>query len=415
MLNMGIIKVEVNLAEFTQTLDQFRRNRMRALDAITSDIRSAVSNTFNQLLNAEMEIFLGRPDQTDNKRNGYSQREYVLKGVGGVRVRMPIDRERKFASSIILAREQIDPRLKQDLAILHLAGLSTRMLSMISKRLLGVEISADTVSKSLEVVEEKALAWLERPLVEPYWALFIDGTNFRIQRRGSTEKEPSLVVLGLNSKNQMSILAITPGQKDNVFCWKAVFNDLKKRGLNPNEVCVGIMDGLSGLETAFKEEFPKAQTARCWVHALRNALAKTPKRLTESFKMLAHKVMYASGEDAAREAFAALKESMGQDAHGAVMCLEKDLDSLLVHYRFEKTLWRCLKTTNPIERVNRELKRRTKTMETLGERTLRIVSAFTALKLEYGWQKIPMDSPQLLELRYVKRNELESAMLALAQ
>ncbi len=415
MQDMGIIKVEVNLAELTQTLDQFRRNRMRALDTITSDIRSAVSNTFNQLLNAEMEIFLGQPDQIGNKRNGYSQREYVFKGVGGVRVRMPIDRKHKFASSIIPAREQIDPRLKQDLAILHLSGLSTRMLAMISKRLLGVEISPDTVSKSLEIVEEKALAWLERPLADPYWALFIDGTNFRIQRRGSTEKEPSLVVLGLNCKNQMSILAITPGQKDNVFCWKAVFNDLKKRGLNPNEVRIGIMDGLTGLETAFKEEFPKAQTARCWVHALRNALAKTPKRLTDSFKMLAHKVMYASSEDAAREAFTALKESMGNDAHGAVACLEKDLNSLLVHYRFEKTLWRCLKTTNPIERVNRELKRRTKTMETLGERTLRIVSAFTALKLEYGWQKIPMDSPQLLELKYVKRNELESAMLALAQ
>ncbi len=415
MQDMGIIKVEINVAELTHTLDQFRRNRMRALDTITSDIRNAVSTTFNQLLNAEMEIFLGQPDQRGNKRNGYSQREYVLKGVGGVRVRMPIDRKGKFASRIIPAREQIDPRLKQDLALLHLAGLSTRMLAMISQRLLGVEVSADTVSQSLAVVEEKALAWLERPLAEPYWALFIDGTNFRIQRRGSTEKEPSLVVLGLNQKNQMSILAITPGQKDNAVCWTAVLNDLKRRGLDAQHVRVGIMDGLTGLERAFQEAFPAAQTARCWVHALRNALAKTPKRLTEAFKMLAHGVMYAAGEEAAREAFAALKKSLGNDAQGAMACLEKDLDALLVHYRFDKTMWRCLKTTNPIERVNRELKRRTKTMETLGERTLRIVSAFTALKLEYGWQKIPMDAPQLLELKYVKRNELESAMLALAQ
>lgn len=415
MLNMGIIKVEVNLAEFTQTLDEFRRNRMRALDTITSDIRLAVSKTINQLLNAEMEIFLGKPDQLDNKRNGYSQREYVLKGIGGIRLRMPIDRKREFDSAIIPAREQIDPRLKQDVALLHLAGLSTRMLAMISKRLLGIEISADTVSKSLGVVEEKALAWLDRPLAEPYWALFVDGTNFRIQRRGSTEKEPSLVVLGLNSRNQMSILAITPGQKDNVFCWKAVFSDLKKRGLDVSQVRIGIMDGLTGLESAFQEAFPKSQTARCWVHALRNALAKAPKRLADSFKMLVHKVMYASGEDVARTAFAALKQTMGSDARQAVMCLEKDLDSLLVHYRFEKSMWRCLKTTNPIERVNRELKRRTKTMETLGERTLRIVAAFTALKLEYSWQKTPMDSSRLLQLKHIKQNELESAMQALAQ
>ena len=415
MQDMGIIKVEVNLAELTQTLGEFRRNRLRAWETITSDIRTAVSKTFNQLLNAEMEIFLGRSDQHDNKRNGYSQREYVFKGVGGVRVRMPIDRNREFESAIIPAREQIDPRLKQDIALLHLAGLSTRMLAMISKRLLGVEVSTDTVSKSLEVVEEKALAWLERPLVKPYWALFVDGTNFRIQRRGSTEKEPSLVVLGLDEESRMSILAITPGQKDNVFCWKAVFSDLKKRGLDASKVRIGIMDGLTGLESAFKEAFTKSETARCWVHALRNALAKTPKRLAESFKTLAHKVMYASSEDAARTAFAALKETFGNDTLRAVACLEKDMDSLLIHYRFEKSLWRCLKTTNPIERVNRELKRRTKTMETLGERTLRIVSAFTALKLEYGWQKTPMDSPQLLKLKYIKQNEMESAMQALAQ
>ena len=415
MLDMGIIKVEVNLSELTSQLEEFRRNRLKAFEAITHDLRSAVSNTMNQLLKAEMEIFLGKPDQTGNKKNCYTEREYIFKGIGGIRIRMPVDRKREFESSIIPSREQMDPRLKQDIALLHLAGLSTRMLSMISKRLLGVSISSDTVSKSLPVLEEKALAWLERPLTEDYWALFIDGTNFRIQRRGSTEKEPSLVVLGMDKTHRMSILAIQPGQKDNVFSWKAVFDDLKKRGLNPKQVRIGIMDGLPGLENAFKDSFTQSVSARCWVHALRNAMAKTPKRLSEAFKALAHKVMYANSEDAARIAFGNLKTTMGSDATRAVECLEKDLESLIIHYRFEKTLWRTLKTTNPIERVNRELKRRTKMMETLGERTLRIVTAFTALKLEYNWQKMPMDSNQLSNLKPIKYyNQLESAMEALA-
>lgn len=415
MLDMGIIKVEVNLSELTSQLEEFRRNRLKAFELITHDLRSAVSNTMNQLLKAEMEIFLGKPDQTGNKKNGYTEREYIFKGIGGIRIRMPVDRKHEFESSIIPSREQMDPRLKQDIALLHLAGLSTRMLSMISKRLLGVSISTDTVSKSLPVLEEKALAWLERPLTEDYWALFIDGTNFRIQRRGSTEKEPSLVVLGMDKTNRMSILAIQPGQKDNVFSWKAVFDDLKKRGLKLKQVRIGIMDGLPGLENAFKDSFTQSVTARCWVHALRNAMAKTPKRLSEAFKTLAHQVMYAGSENAARIAFDNLKTVMGSDATRAVECLEKDLESLLIHYRFEKTLWRTLKTTNPIERVNRELKRRTKTMETLGERTLRIVTAFTALKLEYNWKKMPMDSNQLLNLKSYKHyNQLESAMEALA-
>lgn len=409
-LGMGIIKLEVKLPELNTALEAFKQNRLKAFEIIATEVRSVVSSTINQLLHAEMTLFLGKPDQMGNKRNGYYEREYALKGVGCIRIRLPIDRKREFKSVIIPTNEPVDPRLKEDLAVLHLSGISTRTLRLISKRILGVELSSDPVSKSLEVIEEKALDWLERPLKEEYWALYIDGTNFRIQRRGSTEKEPSLVVLGIDSKNRRSLLTIQPGQKDNAECWREVFEDLKKRGLKASSVRIGIMDGLSGLESAFQEAFPNAVTARCWVHAFRNALAKTPARLHDAFKMLAHKVMYATSENAARVAFNSLKEAMGADCERSVRCLEKDLESLLVHYRFEKIFWSPLKTTNPIERVNKELKRRTKTMESLGERTLKVVTAFTAIRLEYQWQLMPVDSKQLQNLKGTHHNEIESTL-----
>jgi len=285
-------------------------------------------------------------------------------------------------------------------------------MAMISKRILGVEISKQTVSNSLELVEDKALEWLERPISEEFWALFIDGTNFRIQRRGSTEKEPSLVVIGINNKNQMSILAIQPGYKDNVESWRVVFSDLTRRGLNSQTVRIGIMDGLPGLENAFKESFTNAVTGRCWVHALKNAIAKTPERLRAAFQELSGRVMYASSENAARVAFKELKLAMGQDAQRAIQCLEKDLESLLAHYKFEKSLWRSLRTTNPVERVNKELKRRTKSMETIGEKTLMILVAFTAMRLEFHWRKIPVDSRQLNNLTQIKNriNVIESSV-----
>jgi transposase-like protein len=408
--DMGIIKVEINLSELSQALETFKRNRLKAFETLTAEVKDAVSGTLNQLLHAEMSLFLGKAEESGNKRNGYKEREYALKGIGCIRLRMPIDRKRRFDSEIIPAREQIDPRLKEDIAVLHLAGISTRMVAMISRRLLGVSVSTDTVRKSLHVIEAQAVSWFDRPLDDPYWALFIDGTNFRLQRRGSTEKEPSLVVLGINTRNQLSILAIEPGQKDNAACWETVFADLKQRGLKADQVRIGIMDGLSGLETAFKTAFTNAVTARCWVHALRNAMAKSPARLAAPFKVLAHKVMYAASLNDARVAFAALKEAMGSDAERAVQCLEKDLDSLLAHYRFDKTLWRPLKTTNPIERVNKELKRRTKVMESVGERTLRIVTAFVALRLEYYWQKIPLDASQLNHLLPLKTNDTDLAL-----
>lgn len=388
--DMGIIKVEVSLPEAVRAVEEFRRGRTRALEAMTTEVRSALSGAINRLLHTEMTLFLGRPDETGNKRNGYKERQYALKGVGCLRIRMPQDRKSRFKSDIIPRNEQIDPRIKEDMAILHLAGLSRRTLAMVSKRVLGVEVSTDTVSQSLGTIETKALGFLTRELKARYWALFIDGTNFRIQRRGSVQKEPSLVVLGLDERNCYSILAVEPGTKDNVEAWKAVFSELRRRGLDMKAVRIGIMDGLPGLETAFAETFPNAVTARCWVHALKNALAKSPARLREVFKKLASAVMYASSENQARKAFEELKAAMNGDAERAVRCLEKDLDSLLTHYRFEKQFWRALRTTNPIERVNREFKRRTKSMDSLGERTLEILVAFTAIRMEFGWQTTPV-------------------------
>lgn len=409
---MGIIKVEIKVPELVQALESFKENRTTALEALTNEIRHGVSDFFNAVLQVEMDLFLGRPDQSANKRNGFREKEYALKGVGCLRIRMPTDRKREFESSMFPHREQIDPRLKEDIAILHLAGLSNRVMAMVSKRVLGVEVSTDTVTKSLDIIEGKALAWLERPLHKKYWSLFIDGTNFKIQRRGSTEKEPSLVVLGVDEENRMSILSISPGYKDNAESWREVFKDLVKRGLDPQAVQIGVMDGLPGLETAFKESFVRAVTARCWVHSLKNAMAKVPERLRPAFKKLAHAVMYASSEASARQAFRALKHEMGHDAERSVRVLEKDLNSLLAHYKFDQKLWRTLRTTNPIERVNKELKRRTKSMETLGERTLEVLLAFTAMRLEYHWQRVPVDTPHLEKLGG-RKNKIEESFLQL--
>src|SRR3989339_933921 len=278
-LQMGIIKIEVSLPEATRAIEEFRRNRVKAFENIAIEVRGAVSGAINQLLQTEMTLFLGRPDQERNKRNGYQEREYALKGIGAVRIRMPVDRRREFKSEIIRPNEQIDPRLKEDMAVLHMAGLSKRTLAMISKRVLGVELSRESVSNSLDLIKPKALSFLERDLSDrKLWALYIDGTNFKIQRRGSTEREPSLVVLGIDAKNSLSLLAIEPGTKDNVEARRSVFASLSRRGLDLQAIRIGVMDGLPGLENLFRETFPNAITQRCWVHALRNALAKAPHR-----------------------------------------------------------------------------------------------------------------------------------------
>jgi putative transposase len=403
--SMGFLKLEVSLPELTKSIEEFKSNRVKAFESLQEELRSTVSEALNQLLNVEMALFLGQPEEGSNKRNGFKTKEYVLKGVGCIQLRVPVDRKRKFESAIIPKRERVDPRLKEDLAALHLGGLSTRTLSMMSKRILGVEVSHQTVAESLPLLSDHARQWLERPIEGQWWALTVDGTYFSVSRRGSVEKEPMLVVLGIDSENKRSVLACEPGHRDNAESWRAVFRSLKSRGLDGRFVRVGVMDGLPGLERVFREEFPEAKTARCWFHAMQNALAKTPKRLKEPFHVMAKKIMYARDEGEARGAFQALKAAMGQDCARAVSCIEKDLDSLTSHYSFPEDVRRALKTTNAVERIHKEFKRRSRSMEGMSEMTLTTLVAFTALRLEMGWRRRGVDTYEA-QLQHQGRRKL---------
>ena len=178
----SMVKVELSVPELRQALESFTQNRLKAMDSLVQDVRGSVSTVLNQVLNAEMTVFLGQPDQSGNKRNGYSERDYVVKGLGVIRIRVPVDRRRQFESQIVPKHERIDPRLVEDMAALHLAGLSTRTMSIMSERLLGVKISHEKVLSSLLTLGQEALQWLKRPLNRKYWALIIDGRKTTWER-----------------------------------------------------------------------------------------------------------------------------------------------------------------------------------------------------------------------------------------
>ena len=174
MLNMGIIKVEVNLPELREAITGLGQGRQKFFQLLNTELKTAVVHAIEQVLDSEIAVFLGKDNEKGNKRNGYRIRNYAVKGIGGIKFRMPTDRKRRFESALIPKNEQIDSRLKEDMAVLHLAGISTRDLKMMSERLLGIEISNQTVSNSLKTIEERAIEWLTRPISGNYWALYVD-------------------------------------------------------------------------------------------------------------------------------------------------------------------------------------------------------------------------------------------------
>ena len=119
-LSMGIIKVEIKVPELVKAVEVFKENNQRFFDLISTEIKESVSKTISQLLQVELDLFLGKPEQSANKKNGFREREFAIKGVGCVRVRVPRARHQKFTSAIIPQNARMDSRLKEDLAVLHL-------------------------------------------------------------------------------------------------------------------------------------------------------------------------------------------------------------------------------------------------------------------------------------------------------
>jgi putative transposase len=404
-LGTTLMKLVMKVVDAVTLARWFRTAPTLAMRGVVERVRESFGSMLEQVMDAELELHLAERADATNKKNGYRSRTFAVKGLGSLTVRVPRDRKGTFESKVVPASKRYDEAIERDLAVLHLAGISTRMLAILSRRLLGVRVSAQEVSNSLETIIPSAKKFLDRPLGDRRWAyLYIDGTFFSV-RRSTVAKEPTLVVLGVDESGYKSVLALENGDKDSRRAWEMVFAKLKERGLDGSAVKLGIMDGLAGLGDAFTDAFPKARVARCWVHKARNVMPRVPKRYQAAFQGDFDLVQYAENGDAARSAFQAMKSKWLDNCAEAVECMEKDVEALLVHYAFPKEHWDALRTTNPIERVNKEFKRRSKAMEQMGPDGLKALLAFTALKLEFGWMQTSITASNLQHLAYKKKRE----------
>lgn len=409
-----LMKIIVRVQDVVEVARRFRAAPAEAMREVAASAREAIAAALDQVMEAELVLFLGEDGQKGNKRNGFVTRTFGIKGVGNVQVRVPRDRAGNFKSKVVPPKRSYDKETEQDLALLHLAGLSTRTLAQVSHRILGVRVSHAEVSNSLHTLIPGARKFLERPLAgRPFMYLYVDGTGFHVRRQNTVGREPVLVVIGVDTEGKKSVLCMSPGDKDSKPAWERVFTDLKARGLDASAVTLGIMDGLPGLAEAFVSAFPKAVVARCWVHKIRNVLTRVPRRYQALFKQGLDNIMYAESRKAAEHAWTALEAAWGSTCAAALETLDKDREKLLAHYSFPEGHWRALRTTNPIERVNRELKRRSKAMDTVGERGLTALLAFTALRLEANWGAAGLDNPKIKNLKHQRK--LQNSPLELAE
>ena len=391
------MKLEVTVAEIGEIIKTIQKQPEQLFEMIRLDIKESVGQYLTAMMEAELTQFMGREPYVRvagnvKQRNGSYDRSFTLKNIGEVEVKVPRDRAGEFKTVVLPRSKQYEDEISRDLGLLFLGGVSTRTLSMISERLIGRKISPAEISSANKELTDAVLKWRKRDLsVEVVKYLFIDGVHFHMRLERSIEIVPVLVAIGVTQSGQKLVLSLQSGDKESSSSWREFFKDLKLRGLDGSKVTLGIMDGLPGLETVFREEFSQARTQRCQVHVARNVLAKVPKKFKEEVASDLRSTFYAASREEADERFDVFKQKWQKIVPSAVECLERSVEACLTFFNFPAEEWISLRTTNVIERLNKEFRRRTRPMEILaGEAACYRILAFICIKMELHWRSNPV-------------------------
>jgi len=379
-------------------------------DPLHDHLRQVVRHLIEQLVEAELDEALGGRRYVRcaaGGRRGYrhAARERTLTtGSGATALTVP--RARLFDEPGAAMQEwhsQLLPRYHRrsravDETVLgaYLAGTNTRRMQRALQPLLkGAPLSKSAVSRVMRTLRESFEAWRTRPLDgEPIAYLFLDGIAVKVRVDRRVQSVPVLVALGVTATGEKRLLAVQLMGHESKAAWGALVEDLASRDL-PAPVLV-VMDGNAGLRHAVGQAWPQAAVQRCVVHKLRNLEAHAPKRVVDEIRATFHAITEADSERAARAAYTRFLRTWRRRAESVARSLEEGGDELMTFFRFPRSQWKCIRTTNMIERLNEEFRRRLKTQGShpLEASVLRLLYALYQsgqinLRRLDGWYDIP--------------------------
>ena len=330
---------------------------------LRAKVRAAVQVVMNAVLDAEVEAFIGaaryaRTPTRQDQRNGRYARGLVT-SVGPVALQVP--RTRKGFTPLVFERYQRrQTELDQAIGDMFVKGASTAQVGEIVETLTGVKPSPATVSRVHQTLQDEFDAWKQRPLLAHYLYLFADGTYFTVIYEAEGQKMPVLAVIGITPTGTREVLAFVTGDRENQQAWTDLLTDLQQRGLH--SVGLWITDGNQAMLNALAAKFPETPRQRCVKHKLTNVLSYIPKAHQAAVEPELKAIFYQPNREMADQAWAAFCEKYATLYPSAVECLQRDGQACLTFYDFPVAHWKTIRTTNVIERLFEEVKKRTHKM-----------------------------------------------------
>lgn len=326
-------------------------------------VRGTVEETLNNLLDQEADRIANasryeRSEQRQDTRAGYYDRKFLTKA-GEVKLKMPKLRHLPLETSIIERYKRRESNIEEALIEMYLAGVSVRRIEDVTEALWGTKVSAGTISNMNQKVYGHIEAWRNRPLQGNYPYIYLDGIYLKRNWGGEVENVSVLVALAVDEDGFREIIGASEGSKEDKASWVSFLRSLKERGLQGTQLFVG--DKCLGLVEAVADTFPEAKFQRCVVHFYRNVFTVVPhSKMSDVAAML--KAIHAQEDlESAREKASSVVQKLRSMRLGeAATKIEKGIEETLTYMKFPREHWVKIRTNNGIERIMKEIRRRTR-------------------------------------------------------
>ena len=343
-------------------------------------VRSTVEETLNAMLDAEADRLCqaARYERTEARKDtraGSYQRQLQTKA-GGVTLKVPKLRSLPFETAIIERYRRRESSVEEALVEMYLAGVSVRRVEDISEALWGTRVSPSTVSELNQKIYAQIETWRNRPIEGSHPYVFLDGLWLKRSWGGEVRNVSLLVAIGVNEEGFREVLAVAEGSKEDKASWTAFLRHLKERGLRG--VRLFVSDKCLGWVESLGEFYPEALWQRCAVHFYRNVWTAVPtgkvKEVAAMLKAIHAQEDAQAAKEKARQVVAKLREMR---LARAAEIVEAGIEETLSYYAMPSEHWRCLRTNNPLERLMREIRRRTRVVGAFpdGKSALMLVAA----------------------------------------
>ncbi|MFN7021240.1 MAG: IS256 family transposase [Phycisphaerales bacterium] len=343
-------------------------------------VRSTVEQTLNTLLDEEADRVAGAgryersPDRQDTRAGSY-QRKLQTKA-GQVTLTVPRLRKLPLETAIIERYKRRESSVEEALIEMYLAGVSMRRVEDITEALWGVRTSASTVSSMAQKVYAQIEAWRNRRIDDEHAYVYLDGIWLKRSWGGEVKNVAVLIAIGVDADGYREVLGVTEGAKEDAESWRGFLRQLKERGLKGVRLVIG--DKCLGLVEAVGEFYPDAQWQRCVVHFYRNVMTTVPTtKVREVVAML--KAIHAQEDrvNAEQKAAQVVQKLEAMRLGRAAEIVRSGVGETLEYMSFPREHWRCIRTNNPLERLNREVRRRTRVVGAFpdGQSALMLVAA----------------------------------------